>query len=56
MSKAVAGVIGAMVTLAVVLGIEALVLVVAGLRVVSRKRLGAGNAGTAAVAAEQGGK
>ncbi|TGO31137.1 hypothetical protein BPAE_0001g00310 [Botrytis paeoniae] len=56
MSKAVAGVIGAMVTLAVVLGIEALILVVAGLRVVSRKRLGAGNAGTAAVAGEQGGK
>ncbi|TGO65947.1 hypothetical protein BOTNAR_0072g00210 [Botryotinia narcissicola] len=56
MSKAVAGVIGAMVTLAVVLGLEALVLVVAGLRVVSRKRLGAANAGTAAVAAEQGGK
>ncbi|KAF7938035.1 hypothetical protein EAE99_001707 [Botrytis elliptica] len=55
-SKAVAGVIGAMVTLAVVLGIEALVLMLAGLRVVSRKRLGAGNAGTAAVVAEQGGK
>jgi len=42
MSKAVAGVIGAMVTLAVILGVEALLVVVAGLRLVSKKRLGAG--------------
>ncbi|ESZ99291.1 hypothetical protein SBOR_0332 [Sclerotinia borealis F-4128] len=41
-SKAVAGVIGAMVTLAVVLGVEALVLLVAGMRIVSKKRLGGG--------------
>ena len=39
-SKAVAGVIGAMVTLAVILGAEALILLLAGLRVVSKKRLG----------------
>ena len=38
-SKAVAGVIGAMVTLAVIFGVEALILLVAGLRVVSKKRL-----------------
>ncbi|KAI9053563.1 hypothetical protein LZ554_002518 [Drepanopeziza brunnea f. sp. 'monogermtubi'] len=44
MSRAVAGVIGAMVTLAVVLGLEALVMLVAGLRLVSRKRLGAASA------------
>ena len=37
-SKAVAGVIGAMVTLAVILGLEALILLIAGLRVVSKKR------------------
>ncbi|KAK5166144.1 uncharacterized protein LTR77_008405 [Saxophila tyrrhenica] len=41
-SPAVNGVIGAMVTLAVVLGLEALVLVVFGLRVVSKKRLAQG--------------
>jgi hypothetical protein len=41
MSKAVAGVIGAMVTLAVILGVEALIMLVAGLRLVSKKRLGA---------------
>ena len=40
MSKAVAGVIGAMVTLAVVLGVEALVMVVGGWRLVGRKRVG----------------
>lgn len=41
-SKPVAGVIGAMVTLAVVLGVEGLVMLVAGLRLVGKKRLGAG--------------
>lgn len=39
-SKAVAGVIGAMVTLAVLLGIAALVIVVGGMRLVSKKQLG----------------
>ncbi len=34
-----AGVIGAMVTLAVILGIEALLMLVAGLRLVSKKRV-----------------
>ncbi|KAL8715659.1 MAG: hypothetical protein Q9225_006342 [Loekoesia sp. 1 TL-2023] len=43
-SKAVAGVIGAMVTLAVVLAVEATAMLVAGLRVVSKKRLASGNA------------
>lgn len=38
-SKAVAGVIGAFVTLAVILGAEALIIVVAGLRLVNKKRL-----------------
>lgn len=38
-SKAVAGVIGAMVTLAVLLGLATLVLLLGGLRVVSKKRL-----------------
>ncbi|KIW18281.1 hypothetical protein PV08_02569 [Exophiala spinifera] len=43
MSKAVAGVIGAMVTLGVILGLELLIVLVGGLRVVSKKRLaGAG--------------
>jgi len=42
-SKAVAGVIGAMVTLAVILGIEALILLIGGMRVISKKRLRAGN-------------
>ena len=41
-SRPVAGVIGAFVTLAVVLGVEALIMLVAGLRLVSKKRLGAG--------------
>ena len=45
-STAVGGVIGAMVTLAVVLGLEALLMLVFGLRVVSKKRLA--GAGTAA--------
>ena len=39
MSNAVAGVIGAMVTLAVILGVELLILLVAGLRIVNKKRL-----------------
>lgn len=38
-SKAVAGVIGAMVTLGVILGLEALILLVGGFRLVSKKRL-----------------
>ncbi|MCJ1306244.1 hypothetical protein MMC08_009063, partial [Hypocenomyce scalaris] len=47
-SKAVAGVIGAMVTLAVVLGIEALVMLAGGWRLVSKKQLsGSGGAGAA---------
>ena len=37
-SKPVAGVIGAMVTLAVILGVEALLLLLGGLRLVSKKR------------------
>ena len=41
-SKAVAGVIGAMVTLAVILGVEALIMLVAGVRLVSKKRLSGG--------------
>jgi hypothetical protein len=44
-SPAVNGVIGAMVTLAVVLGLEALIMIVFGLRVVSKKRL-ANNTGS----------
>ncbi|KAI1615797.1 acid phosphatase [Exophiala viscosa] len=39
-SKAVAGVIGAIITLAVILGLELLVMLIAGLRLVSKKRLG----------------
>jgi hypothetical protein len=38
-SKAVAGVIGAMVTLGVILGLEALIVLVGGFRLVSKKRL-----------------
>lgn len=38
-SKAVAGVIGAMVTLGVILGLEALILAVGGFRLVNKKRL-----------------
>lgn len=41
-SRPVAGVIGAMVTLAVVLGVEGLIMLVAGLRLVGKNRLGAG--------------
>lgn len=47
LSPAVNGVIGAMVTLAVVLGLEALVMAVAGLRVVSKKKVA--NAGVSEV-------
>jgi hypothetical protein len=42
-SKAVAGVIGAMVTLAVILGAEILIMLAAGLRLVSKKRLAGGS-------------
>jgi len=42
-SKAVAGVIGAMVTLGVILGAEILIMLVAGLRLVSKKRLAGGS-------------
>lgn len=41
-SRPVAGVIGVMVTLAVVLGVEGMIMLVAGLRLVSKRRLGAG--------------
>lgn len=41
-SKVVAGVIGAMVTLTIILGVEALIMLVAGLRLVSKKRMHAG--------------
>ncbi|MCJ1421956.1 hypothetical protein MMC32_008323 [Xylographa parallela] len=47
MSNAVAGVVGAMVTLAVVLLLEGLVLLLGGLRLVSKKRLAASPAGSA---------
>ena len=46
LSPAVNGVIGAMVTLAVVLGLEALIMLVGGLRVVSKKRLASTNGAT----------
>ena len=46
LTPAVNGVIGAMVTLAVVLGLEALLMVVLGLRVVSKKRLALGTGGS----------
>lgn len=42
MSLAVAGVIGAMVTLAVILGLEALVILIGGFRLVNKKRLAGG--------------
>ena len=45
-STAVGGVIGAMVTLAVVLGIEALILLIGGMRVVRKKSLTASPAGS----------
>lgn len=51
-STAVGGVIGAMVTLAVILGVEALILVLGGLRIVSKKRL-AGGATNGAVGSEK---
>ncbi len=44
-SRPVAGVIGAVVTLAVVLGVEGLVMLVAGLRVVGKRRGAEGVAG-----------
>lgn len=47
LSPAVNGVIGAMVTLAVVLGVEALIMVIFGLRLVSKKRLAQGAGGAA---------
>ena len=47
MSNAVAGVVGAMVTLAVVLLVAGLVLLLGGLRLVSKKRLAASPAGSA---------
>ena len=40
-----AGVIGAMVTLAVILGVEALIMLVGGLRLVSKKKMGAQGTG-----------
>jgi len=40
MSAAIGGVIGAFVTLAVILGIEALIMLLGGLRIASKKRLG----------------
>ena len=39
MSNAVAGVVGAMVTLAVILAVEGLIILVGGLRLVSKKRM-----------------
>lgn len=46
LSPAVNGVIGAMVTLAVVLGLEALIMLVLGLRLVSKKKLASGAGAT----------
>jgi len=48
-SKPVAGVIGAMVTLAIVLGVEGLIMLIGGLRVASKKRLAASQKGTVEV-------
>lgn len=56
LSPAVNGVIGAMVTLAVVLGLEALVVLVGGLRLVSKKRLGPGSSWDAQEVAGAGGQ
>ncbi|KAI9684674.1 MAG: hypothetical protein M1829_000048 [Trizodia sp. TS-e1964] len=50
MTKVVAGVIGAMVTLAVILGAEALIMLVLGLRLVRRKRAGSLHSDGSAVA------
>lgn len=47
LTPAVNGVIGAMVTLAIVLGLEALIMLIFGLRLVSKKRLSQGVNGTA---------
>lgn len=52
LSPAVNGVIGAMVTLAVVLGLEALILLVGGYRVVSKKTLATINPGSPATSGE----
>jgi hypothetical protein len=49
-SKAVAGVIGAMVTLAVILGAEILIMIAGGLRLVSKKRLTSGSPAGSATA------
>ncbi|KAL1984347.1 hypothetical protein VTN96DRAFT_9208 [Rasamsonia emersonii] len=51
-SRAVAGVIGAMVTLGVILGVEALILVVGGFRL-TKKRAVVGNAAVATATAEK---
>ena len=53
MSRAVAGVIGAMVTLGVILGLELLIMLIAGLRLVRKKNLvgNTGGAGNSAVKA-----
>jgi hypothetical protein len=45
-SKAVAGVIGAMVTLGVILGAEILIMLIGGLKMVSNKRLVSGSSGS----------
>ncbi|KKY22638.1 putative histidine acid [Phaeomoniella chlamydospora] len=55
MSNAVAGVVGAMVTLAVILGLEILVLLIGGFRIVSKKRLLAGGGDGAAAGGVTGG-
>lgn len=52
MSLAVAGVIGALVTLAVILGVEALVYFLSGLRLVKKSTLAAASAGTGASGAK----
>ncbi|MCJ1459958.1 hypothetical protein MMC28_010337 [Mycoblastus sanguinarius] len=46
-STAVGGVIGAMVTLAVILGVEGIIMLIAGLRVVSKKRLSGADSSSA---------
>lgn len=51
-SKAVAGVIGAMVTLAVILGLEALIMLVGGFRVVNKKTMAGKGMGPAAISAD----
>ncbi|TKA68451.1 hypothetical protein B0A55_07724 [Friedmanniomyces simplex] len=56
LSPVVNGVIGAMVTLAVVLGLEALVMLLGGFRVVSKKRLAQGAAGSPSTSVGAGAK